>query len=59
MADDSKETVRQNRTDTYVNSQRLWQYTQDSHRFKTDRIPALERGSEHKVPPLAKNLFAN
>lgn len=36
--DDTKVTVstRHNRTDTHINSQRLWQHVQGQHRFKPD-----------------------
>lgn len=33
-------------------------YTNDLHRFKSDKTPALQRGSGHKVPPLTHKLFA-
>lgn len=59
MVDDSKETAsfRHNMTDTHKNSQRLSQHAQDTHRFKSDRIPELGRINGHKVPPITKNLF--
>lgn len=41
-----------------MNPQRLWQYAQDLHWFKPDKIPGWERGPEHKGPPLTKELFA-
>lgn len=45
-------------TDAYVNLLRLWRHTQDRRSFKPDRISALRRESEHKVPPLTDKMFA-
>lgn len=54
MVDDYKETMsfRHNRTDSFINSQRLWQHTQHLHRFKPDGIPARRLGSGkwHLIP---------
>lgn len=60
--DASKESMssRQNTIDAHINSQRMWQFIQGLHRFKTDRIPAQESGgSEQRLPPLAKKLCPN
>lgn len=59
--DECKERVssRQNRDNTtHINSQRLWEHTQDGQKFKPDKIPALKKGSRSKVWPTTKKLFA-
>lgn len=38
-------------------TQVLWQYTQDLHMFKSDRVPALRRQIGHSISPLTKKLF--
>lgn len=50
--DDCKETMsfRHNRTDSFINSQRLWQHTQNLHRFKPEGIPSTETGKWHLTP---------
>lgn len=44
-------------TDININSQRLWQHTQDVNRFKSEKMLAWNRGNGHKAPCLTKNLF--
>lgn len=43
---------------TYTNSWTQRQQAQDLYKFKPDKILALKRGTEHKVPLLTKKLFA-
>lgn len=56
--DDSKETMsfRPNRTDTWMNSQNLWQQAQGLYRLKPHRIPALWGGNGHGLPPIPEEL---
>lgn len=44
--------------DTVGLMQRLQQHTQGLHRLRTSKVPALNRRSRHKVPPLTKKIFA-
>lgn len=44
-------------TDMHTNSQRKRQQAQELPKFQPDRIPALRRGSRHKVQLLTKKLF--
>lgn len=46
------------RTAEQTDSEWLQQYAGDLYKIKPDQIPAWKRGSEHKVPPLTKKLFA-
>lgn len=47
------------RADTQINSEGIWQSVEDLYKFKPDyKILAQRRGSEHKIPLLAKKLFA-
>jgi len=44
------------RTDTYMNSQRLWAYAWDLHKLQ---IPSSEKGKQYKTQVITKKLFAN
>jgi hypothetical protein len=45
MEEAVKETAfsRHSRTDLYTNLRRLWQHTQDLHKFKPDKIAVVRR----------------
>lgn len=53
-----KVSSRHYRTDKELNSQRLWQHVQDMYSFKTDKIPALRKGTGHRVLSLTRKLLA-
>lgn len=57
--EDAKRRVssRQNRTEAPMNSQRLWQHTQDLHGFKPDGVSAPTWRGGHGLPPLTKKLY--
>lgn len=59
MVSDSNETAssRQNRPDSRVNSESVTAHKRPP-KFKSNKISALERGSIHRAPTLAKKLFA-
>lgn len=46
------------KTNTYMNSKRLWQNTQYLHRCKADKISELKGPRGHEIPPSTKKLFA-
>lgn len=54
FSDDGGMPTRHSRTDTHLVSQRPTRPTQ----VQIDIIVARRRGSEHKVPPLIKKIFA-
>jgi hypothetical protein len=60
--DETKLTVssRYNRTNAYMNSQRLWDQSLGSHRFKPAGVPVLKvgwgQGGEYELPSLIKKL---
>lgn len=41
----------------HMNSGRLWEHTQDLHKFKPENLPAQRKGRRHKCPPLTRKLF--
>ena len=47
---------RHNRTDTLMNTQRLWQHAQGLHRFKADGDPVLRGESGHALPFITRKL---
>lgn len=48
------QSLKHNGTDTHMNSQRLCQHTQDSHKFKSDVVPSPRGESRRGVPTLTK-----
>lgn len=60
LIDNSPEIVTSthSRTDTHMNSQRLQQYAQGLHRFKTDQVPAL-KGKWSKCPTPNQDAICN
>lgn len=58
--DDSKGTAsfRHNRTETHMDTQRLWAHTARPAWIQTTQNPSIKRGSGQKVPSLTKKLFA-
>ena len=54
MADECQQAVSPGHN--RMNSQGPWQHTHNLYRFKPDKIPALRRGSKHRVSLLIRKL---